>query len=287
MPLFRLNPQGTDATYLNALRVCFPGWGDEDDFRWWFRRRVGGPPADLLVLEHGSEPVAGMALSYRRVALCPGEAELLGILTGAWTHPEHRNRGYFSELVERARAVGAQRGIRIILAWVGLSRKGLNPVLRAAQDCTDTQFLECPAAPAITPVGREHPEAKHLRSLFHRHRLGAALVYPTTAIFAEQARLASPLTRVVPAGPDAWAILDFRGRPRTRCLITSRPCDPQQLASLLSRLPVSYTTHPDVAAAAAKLGMTSNRALLATFLTGVGPPLRLPVSWDLQDIDRA
>ena len=91
------------AHYIECMNRCFPGWGGERMAAWAFRG------ADFLLHESGD---AGLALTWRDVELPDGAHAPAAIITGAWTLPEARGRGHFSQLIERSRVLAETRDAR-------------------------------------------------------------------------------------------------------------------------------------------------------------------------------
>ena len=205
---FTRNPPGSAGLLLDELNRAFPGWGDAAEFDWWFRRRVGGPRADLLVLGRPDEPVAGMAVSYRRVGAPDGSDRLVGVLTGAWTVPGHRRQGCFAELVLRAQETAAERGAVALLGFARRERASIATLERASLGTLPAWWLRAPGGgPPATACASARPGAADLHRWFHAHRRGAGMRYPSAAVFAEQMRLESPSTSLVAAGERHWAIV--------------------------------------------------------------------------------
>lgn len=296
---FALNPPGVEAAFLRGLQASFPGWGGAAQFRWWFRREVGARPADLLALLDGDEMIAGAAVSYRRFDTCAASgaaserARLLAILGSAWTAPGHRRRGSFATLVDRARAVAAERGAEALLAFAARGRASTRALERAAEARIESWWLRHRGAPARPPREPRGPGpcAQQLRRWFHEHRPAAGFVYPTAAVFAEQARLADPRTAVVTVRGRLWsivagglvlAVVDGEGR-----------LEPAGAAVELAELGRArgeldaYTTNPELAGELAGAGFGADpggvyvlAAAGAASPWGAGPP------W-LHALDRA
>lgn len=117
--------------YLDALNVCFGGWGNRDAFDWCFARPGADHLPDVLSLCVDGRRVAGSGISYRRVSV-PGHADTLaGIMTGSWTLPDARGAGAFSRLVEATLERIAVREGAMLLAFVTATNKSGNQLRRA------------------------------------------------------------------------------------------------------------------------------------------------------------
>jgi len=207
-PAFLLNPPGLEPAYLEALQRNFNGWGGEAEFIWWFRREVGGPRADLLVLVEGGDTlVGGVAVSYRRIGLGGGGAQLAGVLTGAWTASQYRRQGCFSELIEHAREVTASRGAALLLAFSTKDPASHDPLARASFAETETWYLGGEARGYPADPRARRPSDAELHHWFQENRVGAGFDYPTLEIFTEHALLRDRSTRVAEAPGGLWGIL--------------------------------------------------------------------------------
>jgi GNAT superfamily N-acetyltransferase len=106
------------ARYLAALNHCFPGWGDRSQWAWCFERTGAGHPADFLQILAAGSPIAGSAVTYRRIATPDGEGQVAGIMTGSWTLPEARGAGAFTRMIQESLEVAAARRASVLLAFV-------------------------------------------------------------------------------------------------------------------------------------------------------------------------
>lgn len=158
------------AEYLAGLNACFPGWGDERMFDWCFRRRVGGPAADLIVAAEQGRLVAGCALTYRRVRRAGGETEPMGCITGAWTLPQARGQGLFAKLADGLSDIARENGIPLVGAWGAAGNGSFSTMTRRSDLVIEAAFLTSKGGevgPSAAPVtadeaakafqGRRHP----------------------------------------------------------------------------------------------------------------------------------
>jgi len=285
-PAFLLNPPGVEPAYLEALQRNFGGWGEQAEFLWWFRRKVGGPVADLLVLvENGDTLVAGTAVSYRRLAMAGGREEVAGVITGAWTAPQYRRQGCFSTLIERAREVAGRRGASMLLAFSSTDPSSRDALARASFAETDAWHLEGEAKGRPADPRARRPSDAELHRWFHENRAGAGIDYPTVEIFSAQALLFDPTTRIAEAPGGIWGILaaEHTGGGVQAVISEELGPDPTAVATALKvwGLP-AYTTDPAVAAKGPSA---------AALLFGIAVPGRdtppWPSRWSLHRMDRA
>jgi GNAT superfamily N-acetyltransferase len=286
-----LNPPGADAEYLRGLRSAFDGWGGEPEFHWWFRRAVGDRAADLLVVSHEQRPVAGSAVSYRRLALEEGPTVRAGVMSGAWTLPEHRRRGHLTRLIEASREIAARRGCAVLLAMARSARASAGPLRRAAILRSETWSLSRRGVTVPPrPVVGAPPSPTQLAAWFHDHRSGAGFVYPEVEVFAEQSRLARPGTEVISGGGGIWVVIEPRGDARrVQAVVCEEPgAAPAELAAALAAGSAAFTSDPEVASAASAAGFTLSPGHVYVLPVPGGLAAEAaPRRWALQELDRA
>lgn len=301
-----LNPPGAERAFLRGLQASFPGWGGPEDLRWWFRREVGGPVADLLLLVDGAHgPVAGAAVCHRLASGLDGagaDAGRVAILSGAWTDPHHRRQGCFRELIAHAREVAARRGAGALLAFAAAERPSTPALTAAAAGVVGgwglrTAGSAAPPRPAAVLASGRRPSAADLHRWFAA-RPGAGMVYHEAAQFAVQARLRRRGTVVVPAGPGHWAIVEVRGGvARVHAVVSEDgPLTTAGWAGAFAALAASppasapllgYTTRREVAGG---LGEDVHASAASVFVLPAGdadPAAFLAAPWWLQGLDRA
>jgi len=277
---------GDRQAYLAGLRAGFgPEWGGEDRFDWAFSRTCGGPTADLTVLESstGGQPLAGSAVTYRRLALVQdGEAVLVGIMTGSWTRPEAQGQGCFSQVIDWSQRVASARGASALLAFVTEANPSRRRLAAAgATEVASSYLASSPstpapdAAPAVVMVDDPGPVA--LAALSARpgaHRFA----YPDVAAWSSQHLLRpDPVEVVAVAG--AMAVVE-RGAASDRVLHVSEEesADPEGvLGGLLARAVTAgrqlfcFTTTPAWVTAGTALGMVAGSGSICVLPTGAVP----------------
>jgi hypothetical protein len=272
--------------YLRALNRAFPGWGDEAEFDWWFRRRAGDLAPDVLAIGPPDAPMAGMAVVYRRLVDPWGGEHRAGVICGAWTEPGHRLRGLGLELYAQVRPLAIERGVAALLAFIRNDRVSIAHMQKSSVATLPAWSLAFDGAAAPPP----RPAPPELRDWFDAHRRGGGFRYPGAA-FADQARLAAPTTAVVRAGDDAWAVLDRRReRPALSALVAERALDADETAAALAAAGAAeaYTSDPDVAEAAQARGATAGGATVFVVESpGFAPEAWSSGRWSFQALDKA
>jgi len=109
--------------YLNYLNQVFPHWGNYDMFTWCFKNKTFKISADIFVLaESDSEPdkiAAGSAVVYRDLENIARKTRIsIGIMTGSWTLPEYRNKGFFTKIIEKSLELVHKKNTDALCAFV-------------------------------------------------------------------------------------------------------------------------------------------------------------------------
>lgn len=117
MSVIRETPLLRRAGYIAGLQQAFNGWGDDALFRWCFERDSGAGPATFLTGWVDDELVAGSAVVWRQLDL-HGERQKIGIMSGSWTLPAARGKGFFSQMIETSLQTCRDEGASRLLAFV-------------------------------------------------------------------------------------------------------------------------------------------------------------------------
>ena len=137
------------AAYLEGLNACFPEWGGPENFDWCFRRALGGPPADLFIVEEEGGPIAGSAIVYRRALRRGAEApERIAIMSGSWTMPAARGRGIFKRMIQASRARAAERGCGLLIAFAHDKNPSAHALVAAGATVVPAFYLASPGSAA-------------------------------------------------------------------------------------------------------------------------------------------
>lgn len=244
MTTVEVNPPGMEAEYLQCLNECFHGWGGAREFDWGFNRKVGAPPADLIVIRHEGQPIAGSAVTYRQVRLANGRTVRAGIMTGSWTLPAARGQGCFSRIIEESQVLTARRAGALLLAFVTES----NPSARRLAAAGSALFPTCYH---VSPVGAMAPETvlnadvvkdvsaveETLFRAMELSRTGAVRFAYTASEWASQFLYRPAEVQVLALGEVGWAVVevvnDFE---RVQALIVPDEADLRDcLACLMAR----------------------------------------------------
>jgi len=143
------NP-GDERAYLAGLQRSFPGSWDERSYRWFLDRPFRHRAPDVFGVYAGRELVAGLGVNYRDVSLPDGRAKVVGVLTGAWTLPEHRGRWHLWRLIEQIKPLSAERGCAALLSFVTLDNASARVLQRTRAVPIPTFYLYGTTRPSVT-----------------------------------------------------------------------------------------------------------------------------------------
>jgi len=93
-------------SYLNYLNQVFPHWGNNDVFKWHYKNEIFKTPTDIFVLTETNsgknEIAAGSTVVYREMDIDQKTEIKIGIMSGSWTLPEYRGKGFFTKTIEKS-----------------------------------------------------------------------------------------------------------------------------------------------------------------------------------------
>lgn len=113
------NPAGYGvADYVDLLNRSFNGSWTPELYRWYMARPFAGKTPDNGVLMRDGQPVSGAGVVYRQLRDRGGRIVDVGVITGAWTLPEARGHGYFTQVMQESAAYVAAQGCELLLGFV-------------------------------------------------------------------------------------------------------------------------------------------------------------------------
>jgi hypothetical protein len=173
-----LHTRAEEEQYLEALNVCFPGWGDRRMFDWCFSRTVAGLKPDLLQLVSDVGVIAGSAVTYRRVRLPGHTAVIAGMMTGSWTLPAARGGGAFTTLIEASVDAASAHGSALLLAFVTATNPSRRRLEGAGAHLLPTFYCCSSAARGDANILLEElPDETNLADAQFTEAAGARFVY--------------------------------------------------------------------------------------------------------------
>ena len=279
-----VNVREIAAEYLTGLNRCFPNWGGPDTYRWAFERTVGAAPPDLMAIRQNEGLVAGSAISYRQVALARGGRLDVGIMTGSWTLPEARGKGYFSRMIEESVGLASQRRAALLLAFVTEDNPSARRLRAAGSAVFPTFYLfstpetprpESSLEPRVLPDGdnifgdivsiREAEQAGFTR-----------FVYPTTDAWLSQFVERPGNIDVLALDGGAWCVIErSQTSDRVQLIVVDRASGMTlgaclrgllRHASERTRQLFLFATQPSVSEEAQRLGLTLKPGFLTALV---------------------
>ena len=280
--------------YLEALNLCFPGWGGAEMFDWCFRRRAGGPSADLFVAEEDARLIAGTATTYRR-AFRPGRGEeTIGCMTATWTLRAARGRGLFPRMIEESRLLADRRGCALLIAFAGAGKASRPGLLAAGAEAVEDAFLTSPGPPAPSAVAPEPVRVDEAVANLATRAVDDALNH---LLYSPDEWRGQIIDRPVPV--ESWRLPGGAVAVVERCGASDRLLDVSAgggkafvaaaleaatLSASFGRRLSAYTLEPRVIEALAGRGWERSRSWLYLMSTDAGPVDRDP--WWFANGDR-
>lgn len=300
----QINPAGVEAHYLDSLNLCFGGWGDARAYDWTFRRPVGGPAADLMVLRDDGALMAGSAVVYRTVRMPGGEMVRAGIMTGSWTLPEARGKGCFSTVIRESAGLARQRGSPLLLAYVTAANASFRRLEAAGAALVPTHYcVSGPETPVprgelrVSPVADLAATCEKIHHMLAESRSGRAHFHYTIPEWTSQFVDRPTATEVLAVGDAAWCVVEKAGDTDRLLALVMREGAPlaECLGSLLRRAQergrklFHFCTSAEWHDESVRLGLTIIPGYLTILGTGdgSGPAGMAPAAgWSIQSGDR-
>lgn len=114
-----INPKDAQPIFIENLNLCFPNWGDEKHFNYYFERKVNTYPPELILFRNADdEVIAGSGVSYRDISLDGHTIQQIGIMTGSWTLPKSRGMGCFTKMIETSKQLCKAKDVPLLTAFV-------------------------------------------------------------------------------------------------------------------------------------------------------------------------
>lgn len=130
-----INPKDKKEEIINYLNICFPGWGDNKTYAWYFEQKLIKFLPDIILFKNKqNEVIAGSAVSYRQIKV--GEFFLdIGIMTGSWTLPNARGMGCFTKMIEVSKTLCHEKGVHFLTAFVTEDNASYRRLKEAGSTC--------------------------------------------------------------------------------------------------------------------------------------------------------
>jgi hypothetical protein len=238
-----ISPPVSEPT-LGYLNACFPGWGDQRTFGWAFSRQMHGqPPTDYMLLSEDGGTLAGSGVSYREVLLPNNAAITVGIMTGSWTLPAARGRGFFSRIIEESIKITAARKGALLIAYVTTDNPSCRALLKSGAASFPTSYfiLEPNAGEAKTsaePLAEVGDISDQLIKQWRQQYVGfARFGYQTLDDWRSQFLRRPSRPRVLARNADEFVMIDEHGdTDRIVAYLGARGKSPSELlGAVLSR----------------------------------------------------
>jgi len=141
------NPINSKQDILKSLNLCFPNWGGNLQYEWYFEREISMHSPDLIIFRNDdNEMIAGSAISYRQIRWRDGKIYQIGIMTGSWTLPAARGMGCFTKMIEISKEICKEKQVEFLTAFVTENNASYRRLLKAGSFCVpaNNYFFEIP-----------------------------------------------------------------------------------------------------------------------------------------------
>jgi hypothetical protein len=154
-----VDPGTVESMYVDSLNRSFGHWGDVNLYRWCFERSVGGLTPHMMLIRSNGEVKAGSAVTYRKVRHRQSIIRV-GIMTGSWTLPDARGKGYFTKITEQSLRGAKSNKAALLLAFVTETNPSFRRLVQAGASLFPTHYLVSSDTPSLPAAGQE-PRVAH------------------------------------------------------------------------------------------------------------------------------
>lgn len=128
--------------YLLTLNEIHRHWGDENIFDWTFNNIIGGISTDIITYtDEFGKLIAGSAIVYRMIRFIDGNQYHTGIMTGSWTHPECRGKGFFTKIIHESIQISKKRGAKLLAAYVTQDNASCSRLVQAGASLYSSYYM--------------------------------------------------------------------------------------------------------------------------------------------------
>lgn len=287
--------------YVELLNLSFGGTWTAELFHWYMQRPFAGRTPDLAVLCVDGKPVSGAAVNYRQLRDPHGQVHDVGVISGAWTHPEARGHGYYTRVMRESAARVATRGCELLLGFVTAdnnSSKGMKtagarmiPTVYATSSAGSTDTGDLPA------IATASADTTQLYQQHNVHSMAATgYHYASPDDWTAQMLQRPGPVEVLRIGDDSLAIVEKTGdTDRLQWLSAPASARAGCLAALAARAQGSgrqffaFCTGPSMAAVDSVTGLRAQAGFITCLPAGPlsdSAEAMLAGPWDVHSGDR-
>jgi GNAT superfamily N-acetyltransferase len=202
----------TTSDYVELLNLGFGGTWDETLYRWYMTRPFAGKTPDLAVLTDNGKPVSGAAVNYRQLRGRDGRIADVGVVCGAWTHPDARGKGHYTRVMNECAARVVARGGEVLLAFVTADNPSSKGLRTAGSQMVPSAYILSADEPAamneMEPIAASSCTPAELHAIHHDNASAAAFFYPSVDDWELQILQRPYPTEVLRIGSDIHAVVE-------------------------------------------------------------------------------
>jgi len=100
------------------LNIAFDGWGDKTYFQFKYTDFPEYDPADHnFLVERGEQIIAARRVFVKYLTTGSGDSQTIHIHGGSVVHPDHRQQGLFTDLVDASREYSLEMGSPVVMTF--------------------------------------------------------------------------------------------------------------------------------------------------------------------------
>jgi hypothetical protein len=301
-----VNPRGTSADIgADFLTRCFATSWTEGMRRWYLQRAFGEETPDRLILMDDQRIVAGCGLAYRLLRTPDARLHRVSVVVAACTAPGERGRGCYARVLQGAIERSAARGCTALLGFVTADNATGRGLLRLGATAVPSAYITSAGSLSVSrngalrvcaaPVSDSWPARAGARL---RHLPGeAGFHYPDERSWRSQMLERPHSVQSLYVGGSCRALVERVGDTDRLQWLDATPRERsaaiRTLATHARRRQQKffmYSTRPDDAAAASRLGLSVRPG----FMMALAPATRhestvrgwATMPWHVQSGDR-
>ncbi len=152
-----VNPGGMSADIgVEFLSRCFATGWTEAMCRWYLQRAFGDETPDRLILMDGQQVVAGCGLAYRLLRTPDASVHRVSVVVAACTAPGERGRGCYARVLQGAIERSAARGCTALLGFVTADNATGRGLLRLGATAVPSVYITASGPLSESRAGTMH-----------------------------------------------------------------------------------------------------------------------------------
>ncbi len=287
--------------YIELLNFSFGDSWNAELFHWYMQRPFAGRTPDLAVLCLDGKPVSGAAVNYRQLRDPQGRIHNVGVISGAWTHPEARGHGYYTRVMRESANRVATQGCELLLGFVTADNDSSKGMKTAGAWMIPTAYVMSTSVPAgignLPTVTEENSKPATLHPLHNVHcSTATGFHYASMDDWTAQILHRPGPVEILRIGDDAVAVIEQTADTDRLQWLSSREQDKVACLSALAarataagRQLFAFCTGPSLDACVAAPGLRAQEGFITCLPAGrtsASMEAMLAGPWEVHSGDR-